>query len=80
MSPWLAKIVKHHLKWSQIKASDISQTLGKAIGLFFEKAVSRMKSPNRPKALMKCSAIYSDLALHLGNAWPYKWQKLKVLH
>lgn len=47
------------LEWSQIKGSEV-----KFVSLLTEKAVSRMKSTDRPEALMKFNAIYSNLALN----------------
>lgn len=47
------------LEWSQIKGSEV-----KFFSLLIEKAVSRMKSTDRPQALMKFNTIYSDLALN----------------
>lgn len=64
------------VEWSQIKGSGVKFfTWGKAIGLFFEKAVSRMKSPDRPPTLMKFIAVCSDLALNWEKA--FKLQKVR---
>lgn len=39
------------------------------MGPFVEKAMSRMKRPDRPQALMKFNAISSDLALNWEKAY-----------
>ena len=80
MSPWQPESVKH--QWSEARLKEVewnSLDLRKAIGIFFEKAVSWMKRRDRPLALMEFIAIKFDLALNWEKAHSCELQKFEVV-